>query len=164
MPSVENKFSVIGFGFLKNGGFFFQMWCKLELSGKREPRMKNYLHQISMQMCLCGNFLINDGYARPQHTMSQCQPHTGGPGLYKMETGWAAEEQARIPPWPLLWFLPPGSCFSVSPGFPQWWTELCKYRGKYVHTNLLWKGKCSNIKWTKMHTIYILGSSSNFEI
>lgn len=23
MPSVENKFSVIGFGFLKNGGFFF---------------------------------------------------------------------------------------------------------------------------------------------
>jgi hypothetical protein len=48
----------------------------------------------------------------------------GSPGLYKKQVEQAVESkpESRIPPWPLLQFLPLGSCLSSYFGFLQCWT------------------------------------------
>jgi hypothetical protein len=38
--------------------------CQLDIPGKRKPKLKNPLHQLGLQGCLWGVFLITERYKR----------------------------------------------------------------------------------------------------
>lgn len=90
--------------------------CHLDTPGKRELELSDYRYQIG----LWGMLLSAEWCGRAQPTIDGTTPGKVVLGCVRKQAKHRSEEQASVPLWSLLQFLPPGSC----PGFSLWRTIL----------------------------------------
>lgn len=95
------------------------IFVKLTQAGtnkKRDPQLSKHLQGLAcLQVCRGGGVIFLDPDYR-----GGVQPRVGGATLGRQlgvskKTGIESKPLSSAPPWRLLWFLPPGSCFEFLP-------------------------------------------------